>query len=499
MEITYQKVKDYIASKSYVARLPKELILLKPNAKVMLLRNLRVSDGWVNGTIGFIDHLCSTFVAIHKAKNPESQFMVPLYRHQLTFMTEESFRKQIPLELAYAATVHKVQGQTLEIAIIHASGMFGSGMAYTACSRPRRFADLFFTALDRDSFTTDPMYLRFLNYLDSVDVLNPANAGIPLPPYPDMPFPKRQEFSKANPLNKKDMLELRDCQFEEHLDHERRPCYVEHDDCVILLRKLQNIKTELAPSDSYETDFFNRCKTVVDEHAATYDGVVSLFRAKSRASYYIPVHDRYRCFLKEQSLPLAAVKQLRVIQSAAYSPSVFTAVATSVFGQPTVEAELRVLTVRILLENWEIFSELFMTMYGVPMSDVLLYVTSITRVPAVFTDNLVLKAISCAVYRPIRVFFPAVNAPLDHDAFVEFCNNEVEQCIAAQHVPLLETDLPLADRGLPLYVMFSNGECFSMLPSIPPMLDFNLSKDLTTMAENGTDIAVRFVLITVQC
>ena len=219
-ELTYHKLKEYIKSMRHIMRLPKEIIKLKRGVKVMLLRNVRVGHGWVNGTIAFVDHLGPNFVSLHKAKNPESRHVAEPFLHQITCMNEDAYRRQIPLEPAYAATVHKVQGQTLDKTVIHAEGMFGSGMAYTACSRPKCLEDLYFTALDRQSFKTDPMYVRFLEYLDQVDVLNDENSCKPLPEYPDMPYPKRSEFHKANPLSKKDKDELESCNWEGLVDRE---------------------------------------------------------------------------------------------------------------------------------------------------------------------------------------------------------------------------------------------------------------------------------------
>ena len=49
------------------------------------------------------------------------------------------YRKQYPLILAYAVTIHKCQGLSLDCAIVDLSDrMFAAGMAYVALSGPFR-------------------------------------------------------------------------------------------------------------------------------------------------------------------------------------------------------------------------------------------------------------------------------------------------------------------------------------------------------------------------
>jgi ATP-dependent DNA helicase PIF1 len=47
----------------------------------------------------------------------------------------EATRAQIPLMAAWALTIHKCQGMTLEKCVLHLDGCFAFGMAYVALSR----------------------------------------------------------------------------------------------------------------------------------------------------------------------------------------------------------------------------------------------------------------------------------------------------------------------------------------------------------------------------
>jgi ATP-dependent DNA helicase PIF1 len=74
-------------------------------------------------------------------------------RHEWT--NEESLivRKQIPLRLAYALTIHKAQGASLDSALVDiGEATFEYGQAYVALSRVRSLEALFVHELDRRAF-----------------------------------------------------------------------------------------------------------------------------------------------------------------------------------------------------------------------------------------------------------------------------------------------------------------------------------------------------------
>lgn len=130
---------------------------LKVGARVMMLRN--DPDGrWVNGTIGTVEGFDGEAVLVSIEGNVYSieQAAWEKYRYDLDKETKKVKRevigtfKQVPLRLAYAITIHKAQGLTLEnVYIDFDRGMFAHGQAYVAFSRARSLDGLEISRMPR--------------------------------------------------------------------------------------------------------------------------------------------------------------------------------------------------------------------------------------------------------------------------------------------------------------------------------------------------------------
>ena len=76
------------------------------------------------------------------------------------------YRKQFPLILAYAVTIHKCQGLSLDSAIIDLSSkVFSPGMAYVALSRVCSLNGLHLTKFDPSSIIVSSSCLEEINRL----------------------------------------------------------------------------------------------------------------------------------------------------------------------------------------------------------------------------------------------------------------------------------------------------------------------------------------------
>ena len=124
--------------------------MLKPGAKVMLLRN-DPERRWVNGSIARVARLADerVWIEIDGAEHEVEQVSWESRRYAYDKAQERivetvagTFR-QFPLRLAWALTIHKSQGLTLDHVYIDLGrGAFAHGQTYVALSRCRSLAGL---------------------------------------------------------------------------------------------------------------------------------------------------------------------------------------------------------------------------------------------------------------------------------------------------------------------------------------------------------------------
>lgn len=117
-----------------------ESLRLKMGAKVMFVKN-NFDEGYVNGTLGKIvgfDHegpIVKTFSGKTIHVKPASWMIEEEGKPKATI-------GQYPLRLAWAITVHKSQGMSLDAVEVDLSKSFEKGMGYVALSRVRSLAGL---------------------------------------------------------------------------------------------------------------------------------------------------------------------------------------------------------------------------------------------------------------------------------------------------------------------------------------------------------------------
>lgn len=133
-----------------------ETLALKPGAAVMFTKN-NPQEGFVNGTLGTVEKFDKQdgypIIRIRSGRSvkvePEDWAMEEngVVRARIT---------QLPLRLAWAITVHKSQGMSLDEAVVDLSHVFEFGQGYVALSRVRRLSGLHVLGWNQRAFQVHP-------------------------------------------------------------------------------------------------------------------------------------------------------------------------------------------------------------------------------------------------------------------------------------------------------------------------------------------------------
>lgn len=119
---------------------------LKKGAKVMCTKN-NPEKGFVNGSVGEVVKFSSKTTYPTVRFTNEKGYSREVEIEPMDWSVEDNGRKvatisQIPLRLAWAMTIHKSQGMSLDEAMMDISNVFEYGQGYVALSRVRTLAGL---------------------------------------------------------------------------------------------------------------------------------------------------------------------------------------------------------------------------------------------------------------------------------------------------------------------------------------------------------------------
>ncbi len=164
---------EYGGKDIYIERLKRdapiaEVLELKQSVLVMI----RVNDPkqrYVNGTVGTIEELEDDCLLV-RVKNQ----IFEIEPFTFTILDDEgqeaAFAKNFPVSLAYASTIHKVQGTTLERCHISLRALWEPGQAYVALSRARSGRGISLMDWDEKSIQADLVVKKF--YEDEVGAIH---------------------------------------------------------------------------------------------------------------------------------------------------------------------------------------------------------------------------------------------------------------------------------------------------------------------------------------
>ncbi|MDB4940318.1 MAG: ATPase [Candidatus Doudnabacteria bacterium] len=135
-----------------------EQLYLKVGAVVMFTKN-NPQAGYANGTLGVVRDLSEGFPLV-EIRGGKRVVVTPQ-----DWKSEEGGKlramvSQLPLRLAWAITIHKSQGMSMDAAAIDLSDVFEYGQGYVAISRVRRLSGLHLFGINEKAFQVHPEILQ---------------------------------------------------------------------------------------------------------------------------------------------------------------------------------------------------------------------------------------------------------------------------------------------------------------------------------------------------
>jgi hypothetical protein len=120
---------------------PKELEL-RVGTVVYVIRNLNIREGLVNGAKAVV-HSLNRFSVVIELLRDGSVHLIPRINFGFSISGLDINRKQLPLRVAYAGTLHKAQGKTLDRALLALThDCFAHGQLYVGMTRVKCAADI---------------------------------------------------------------------------------------------------------------------------------------------------------------------------------------------------------------------------------------------------------------------------------------------------------------------------------------------------------------------
>ncbi|CAH0702844.1 unnamed protein product [Spodoptera exigua] len=171
-------------------------------SRVMLRRNIAVSEGLVNGAMGIIKKIKWPALRrdqLEEGELPEAVYIkfdddtiavrlkdrdgcIPIPPSSTTFQAKRGYgdveRRMLPLILSWAVTVHKLQGTTLDRAVIDLGKKnFAKGQMYVALSRVRSLEGIVLSDLDANKLLNRPHDDRAMTEITRLRNLPSDNQG----------------------------------------------------------------------------------------------------------------------------------------------------------------------------------------------------------------------------------------------------------------------------------------------------------------------------------
>ena len=173
--VFHSNVEDNFPENSYPADSP---LMLKEGAPIVMVKNdINPIRRWHNGSRGTVHSLSPTSINVQLENNIHSlnvetweniKFKHDVKKDIIIKEVKGTFA-QYPIKLAWAMTIHKAQGQTLEKVVIDlGSGAFSPGQTYVALSRCTSLEGVYLTRPIRtEDIIVHPRVTEFMKSVDN--------------------------------------------------------------------------------------------------------------------------------------------------------------------------------------------------------------------------------------------------------------------------------------------------------------------------------------------
>lgn len=131
----------------------------KVGAQVMVTWNLDLESGWCNGTRGVVTRLSDHSVTVQRRDGATKVIGNVVFERGTKHGTIRY--EQLPLMLAFALSIHKSQGSTLDCVEMSMDGIFADGQAYVAFGRARSLDSLCIRDFDPEKIVANKYVLEY--------------------------------------------------------------------------------------------------------------------------------------------------------------------------------------------------------------------------------------------------------------------------------------------------------------------------------------------------